>query len=248
MRVDVSLEMDNAGSARSFNRRRFLAGASAAVATPALVTAWGYDPDRLTTERYQVSVPGLERPIVAVQISDLHADLAGSCSELLRQRVEAQIQQLRPDLILATGDFVTIPGDSIEEATRWVGGLYAPLGTYAVLGNHDSQAVIPALRHQGIAVLDNTWTKLHGMALAGVGDLSRGAGQAQEALKPIPRRLSTILMAHQPDAFWTYQHPVVLQVSGHTHGGQATLFGTISAPGCSQKCDSSWSGCPDSNG
>jgi predicted MPP superfamily phosphohydrolase len=145
--------------------------------------------------------------------------------------VEARIRDLAPDWIFATGDYVTRPGDAIDEAAQWLAGLPAREGIYAVMGNHDSPQVKQALLGHGVAVLSNYWTKVHGMVVAGVGDLGRWPHEPQVVLARVPRRLGTVLLAHQPDSFWMYDEPVTLQISGHTHGGQATLFGTVSVPG-----------------
>ena len=88
--------------------------------------AWGYDPDWLVVRRYAVSVPRLDRVTRVVQVSDLHADQDGSCSLLLRERVAEAVRRESPDWVFATGDYITRPGDSIEEATSWVAGLNAP--------------------------------------------------------------------------------------------------------------------------
>ena len=215
---------------RPINRRKFLIGAGVATGLPVAATVWGYDPDWLTVTHHQVHVPSLDRPLKAVQISDLHADSAGSCSPLLRERIAAEIRRLAPDVIFATGDYVTRPKDDINEAAQWVASLPAREGIYAVLGNHDSPQVKQALQDRGIAVLSNSWTKVHGMVVAGVGDLSRWPHEPQQVLASVPREVGTILLAHQPDTFWTYDEHVTLQISGHTHGGQVTAFGLIPAP------------------
>jgi predicted MPP superfamily phosphohydrolase len=219
---------------RMSNRRRFLVGAGvAAIGAPTLAaaaTAWGYDPDWLSVERRRIVVPGLDRPRIAVQVSDLHADRQGSCSPLLRERVEAQIRRIAPDWIFATGDYVTRPGDDIADAASWVAGLPAREGTFAVMGNHDSPPVKQALLDRGVAVLDNTWTKVNGIVIAGVGDLGRWPHEPQQVLATVPRGVGSILLAHQPDSFWMYDRPVTLQISGHTHGGQVTVFGIWPGP------------------
>jgi predicted MPP superfamily phosphohydrolase len=215
---------------RAISRRKLLIGAGVAAALPIAITGWGYDPDWLTVVHRQIQVPNLDRPLKAVQVSDLHFDRAGSCSPALRQRVRAEIDRLAPDCIFATGDYITRPGDDIAAAAWWVAGLPAREGIYAVLGNHDSPEVKRALADRGVTVLSNTWKKLHGMALAGVGDLSRWPHEPQEVVASIPREMGAILLAHQPDTFWMYDHHVTLQISGHTHGGQVTAVGMIPAP------------------
>ena len=217
-------------SRRRISRRTWLLGAGGVLASPFVAAAWGYDPDWLVVRRHTVAVPGLKRPIKAAQVSDLHADRRGSCSPLLRDRVAEAVRLESPDLVLATGDYITRPGDSIEDAASWVASLEAREGVYAVMGNHDSRSVKVALEARGVMVLGNTWTRVHGMVIAGVGDLTRWPHEPQAVLRSIPPGSGTILLAHQPDSFWTYDKPVTLQLSGHTHGGQATLFGTIPAP------------------
>jgi predicted MPP superfamily phosphohydrolase len=214
---------------RFLNRRQLLLGAGAAAGLPLAASVWGYDPDWLSVEHQQLHVPNLDRPLKAVQVSDLHFDRAGSCSALLRERVAAEIRRLAPDLIFATGDYVTRAEDDISDAVRWVAGLPAREGIYAVLGNHDSPVVKKTLQDRGVTVLSNDWTKVHGMVVAGVGDLSRGPHEPQRVLASVPREVGTILLAHQPDTFWMYDEYVTLQISGHTHGGQVTAFGGLPA-------------------
>ena len=131
--------------------------------------------------------------------------------------------------MFATGDYITRPGDSIEDAASWVAGLDAREGIFAVMGNHDSPPVKAALVGKGVTVLGNAWTRVSGIAVAGVGDLSRWPHEPQKVLRTIPPGVGIVLLAHQPDSFWSYDVPVTLQLSGHTHGGQATLLGTVPA-------------------
>ncbi|MHC5541357.1 metallophosphoesterase, partial [Singulisphaera rosea] len=168
--------------------------------------------------------------MTAVQVSDLHADRLGSCSQLLRDRVAEKIRVLAPDWIFATGDFITWPGDSIEDAVGWTANLKAKEGIFAVIGNHDNRYVIPVLKAKGIELLFNAWTMRNGIALSGVSDPSKGNCSPEQALGKIPQDLATIFLSHQPDTFWTYDRPVTLQLSGHTHGGQVTFFGMLPLP------------------
>jgi len=83
----------------AINRRRFLIGIAAASGLAVAAPVWGYDPDWLTVVHQKLQVPSLDRPLRAVQISDLHLDRAGSCSPLLRDRVAAEIRRLKPNVI-----------------------------------------------------------------------------------------------------------------------------------------------------
>ncbi len=230
--TEASPRPTNSGNTRrrGISRRGILAAVGAAGLSPFAAAAWGYDPDWLEVRRYTVSVPGLNRVIRVAQVSDLHADQDGTCSLALRERVAEAVRRESPDWIFATGDYITRPGDSIDEATSWVAGLHSRMGVFAVLGNHDSPPVKASLLGKGITVLSNAWTRECGIAVAGVGDLSRWPHEPQKVLSSVPPGVSIVLLAHQPDSFWSYDVPVTLQFSGHTHGGQATLLGTIPAP------------------
>jgi len=221
---------DSGKTGRSrISRRAILAAAGVVVVSPFAAAAWGYDPDWLVVRRYAANVPRLDRVTRVVQVSDLHADQDGSCSLRLRERVAEAVRRESPDWVFATGDYITRPGDSIEEAASWVAGLDAREGVFAVMGNHDSPPVKAALVGKGVTVLGNAWTRVSGIAVAGVGDLSRWPHEPQKVLRTVPPGVGIVLLAHQPDSFWSYDVPVTLQLSGHTHGGQATLLGTVPA-------------------
>src|SRR4051812_16556712 len=136
MSLDGPVEDAKEAPGRRFSRRKLLIAGGASALVPVAAGGLDYDAGLVSVERHRVVVPGLARAVTAVQLSDLHADRAGSCSPWLRDRVEEQIRTLEPDLIFATGDFITRPCDSIEEAARWLAGLWSREGTYAVMGNH----------------------------------------------------------------------------------------------------------------
>ncbi len=128
--------------------------------------------------------------------------------------------------------------------------LKAPLGTHAILGNHDwwdDHAVqragrgVPAVRRlleaRGIPVLENQAVRLvkdgRPFWLAGLGDQQPFLNAwSTFSLADLPRTLQAvtdsapvILMAHEPDIFVSVPDRVSLTLAGHTHGGQVRLFG-----------------------
>ncbi len=155
---------------------------------------------------------------------------------------------LRPDIILLLGDYVgglahfrTHPVPPQEWAPLF-GRLSAPLGTYAVLGNHDwwqdVHAVRAALRGVGIPVLENEARLIRpheapAFWLAGLGDQLahplgggrfRGAHDMAKTMAHITDdRTPAILLAHEPDIFPQVPGRFGLTLSGHTHGGQVCL-------------------------
>ena len=128
-------------------------------------------------------------------------------------------------------------------------GLKAPLGTFAILGNHDwwddaaaqrlgHGRVIAAreLRRVGIPVLENDGLRLvkNGQPfwLLGLGDQLALLRRPLQGVDDLPGTLAkitddapAILMAHEPDIFPQVPGRIALTLSGHTHGGQVRLFG-----------------------
>lgn len=161
-------------------------------------------------------------------ISDIHYGLFLSRPALLR--VLELTREQRPDLIALTGDFVTQSPVFIEPVSELLAELRAPLGVFAVLGNHDfragAEAVTRALRRRGIQVLRNQHRRLRrggvDFQIAGVDD-SRQHPDVAAALGPTARRF-TLLLAHNPLALAEAAAcGVDLVLSGHTHGGQIRL-------------------------
>jgi len=167
-----------------------------------------------------------------VQLSDFHRSAA------VRQwEIESAVERansLAPDLVVLTGDYVTADRRYAEPCAAALAVLRAPLGRYAILGNHDyragADAVAGALRQAGITVLrnqaqpvgrggDNLW-------LVGIDDASYRRHDVAVALKGVPSSAFKAALMHEPDlADEIARYPVQLQLSGHSHGGQICLPG-----------------------
>ena len=127
-----------------------------------------------------------------------------------------------------------------------LGQLRAPGGVFAVLGNHDvlvnAHYVADVLKAHAIRVLQNANYPIERgglrLWLAGVEDVLHGKPSIALSLKGIPAGEATILLAHEPDfADLASRHPVQLQLSGHSHGGQIRipLLGAPYLPALSNK-------------
>jgi hypothetical protein len=147
-----------------------------------------------------------------------------------RQAVQ-QVMNEQPDLIVLTGDFVSFHR-AIAHLPDLFRPLHAPLGVYAITGNHDHwegvDDIIDALEPLHITFLINENVCLNWRGgnfwLAGIDDLWYGAPDLHTTLAGIPEEAFTVMLAHEPDvADVIAQHGVQVQLSGHTHGGHLVL-------------------------
>jgi uncharacterized protein len=224
---------------KTFTRRDFLKLAGiAAVGLP--VYAGEISRHEISIERLTITLPRLPesfRGLTIVQISDFH--YAEYTEAFFIKRVVERVNQLKPDVVALTGDFITMGFWSEEATFRFAGecaeilaGIECPL-RYAVLGNHDcsrqyyGHAVTEALETHGIPVLDNRSLPLEReggrLWLAGSGD---AVCRQVKLDKAIPAAVRTdgepvILLVHEPDILpEVARYNVDLMLSGHTHGGQ----------------------------
>lgn len=147
------------------------------------------------------------------------------------------------------------PSPGLPEAPEKIAAvlsrLEAPLGVHAILGNHDwiddplakerfgrTSAISQALTEQGIRPLINSARRIghSGSDVWLVGLDSQTAGRdgtpddkgrhdPDQAFAEVPDESLAVLLAHEPDYFVFGDRRPALQLSGHTHGGQANFFG-----------------------
>lgn len=161
-------------------------------------------------------------------VSDIHYGNNFSQSRLTK--LFAALNSSHVDCIIIGGDNV-FGTHRIREFAREATSLSAKDGVYAVLGNHDFYTgralTIRTLRAAGIVVLDETAILLpNGITLAGINDFRDVFPPMNRFLDIIPKDGLTILVSHNPDFAEKIDLSVFdLMVSGHTHGGQITIFG-----------------------
>jgi predicted MPP superfamily phosphohydrolase len=141
---------------------------------------------------------------------------------------------LKPDIVMLVGDYVSRSPDYIAPGITELGKLEAPLGRFAVRGNHDnweSESISrAALAEAKLPDLNNTGVWLeHGGArlrVCGVGDLWTDEQDTAAALGDATPDDAVVLLSHNPDFVETLRDPRVgLVLSGHTHGGQVVVPG-----------------------
>lgn len=172
----------------------------------------------------------------AVFVSDVHVGsyFGERELELVFERIRAE----SPDLLLLGGDLVHTRSREIEMWRRVLSGVSAPLGVYAVPGNHeyffglDIRHWSAVLEECGVVVLVNAGRRIvrdgASLWLCGVDDHEEGRADLDAALAGRRSGEACVLLSHHPDLFdLAARNDVDLTLSGHTHGGQISPFGWI---------------------
>jgi uncharacterized protein len=222
------------------NRRAFLRGAAAAAAVPpALVGYARCEAVWLRVTRQAVAVPKLPPAFAGLTLAlltDIHHGPYNTL-EYVHHVVE-RTNALGPDLIALGGDYVRVGSQFVRPCLAALGRLRAPLGVFAVPGNHDHWHNVKlcrqALRANGLVDLTNAgmWLERGGdrLRLAGVDDLWCGRPDLDAAVGSAGDADACVLLCHNPDfAEEAVDERVGLVLSGHTHGGQVYIPG-IGAP------------------
>lgn len=173
-----------------------------------------------------------------VQVSDIHFGPINGLREA--RAIARKVRDLRPDVLVSTGDLIDRGMKNEEAVAAVLRDIEAPLGKFAVTGNHEIYTGIPIaarfMDRAGFRLLRNEFVTLRGgIALAGVDDpavsrmgLDPDALEA-EVLSRVPEEDVTILLKHQPRVLGGNPGRFDLQLSGHTHRGQIFPFGLVIA-------------------
>lgn len=166
-----------------------------------------------------------------LHISDTHADM----SHEAMQRMTEMLASLDYDLCVLTGDFRGKTFGPFTQAIEGMERVRAHLRgpVFGVLGNHDTIRMVPALEAMGIRMLLNETvaiergeTRIH---LAGIDDAHFfRVDNIEKAGDAIPEGAFAVLLSHTPEVYRQAAHGGFdLMLSGHTHGGQICLPGSI---------------------
>ena len=211
-----------------------------------LINVYGfYEASHLRIERLVINTPklpeGVDRIRIA-QISDLHLGII--VGDGMLKKVIQKITNEAPDVIVSTGDLVDGTIRHIRHLPERLKELRAPLGKFAVMGNHEiyggKNLTIKFIKDSGFTLLRGEGvTAGNAMNIAGM-DFKGGEVAAYESgpedkpehevLSGLPEGLFTLLLKHQSNVEDRSLGLFDLQLSGHTHGGQifpmnlATMF------------------------
>ena len=214
------------------SRRAFLGwmgvGALGALAGGAGLVAETY---RFRVEPITTELPGLRAAIRVAWLCDLHYGPFIQVNTV-NAWIDATLA-LTPDLILLGGDVVDHRAPhSVAPLLEQLERLRAPLGTFAIRGNHeyhwsgDLERFEADLAGIGIPTFVNEGRMLReDLHLAGVDDRQVGGRQMRQALAHREPGSASLLASHQPDLLPRVPEAVGFTLMGHTHGGQVRVPG-----------------------
>jgi len=229
-----------AGGFSPSRRTFFQYAAVLAGSFPFLAATYGFATGRLryTIERVDVPVANLPRELDGLriaQLSDIHIGDYMPPREIAR--AVAMVNDLRPDISLVTGDFISGEGDPLDACISELSRLRAPLGVWGCNGNHEIYAGVEdeaerLFREKGMrllraasAVVEHNGVRFN---LLGV-DYQRDHMTIGEPTGPmlheiehlIRRDMPNVLLSHNPNSFHrAAELGIELSLAGHTHGGQ----------------------------
>lgn len=196
------------------------------------LSLWGaVEAKRVRVRQVKIKSPklkGLTKPLTIAQISDLH--LGDSSTLKQTQRVVGLVNRHEPDIVVSTGDLFDGYLELMAPFVDTLRKLKAPLGKFAVSGNHEVYAgpeqAMSLTELAGFSLLRNTSSPINEyLTVAGVEDpaspVSPDEDAALNTLSQIPFH---ILLKHRPAFDLSSKGKFDLQLSGHTHGGQIAPF------------------------
>jgi hypothetical protein len=196
------------------------------------------EPRRLRVRHVELRLPRWPRAYDGFRlalVSDLHAGHPPVDADYV-ERVAQLVDREGPDLVALLGDYVDdeatfASGENPNDVAAALARIRAPLGRFAVLGNHDwrsgGEIVRGALASAGIVVLENQARQLRSarvpLWIAGLADATERTPDVAGTFRDVPEDAALIVLSHDPDLFPSIPERAALTVSGHTHGGQVDV-------------------------
>jgi uncharacterized protein len=189
---------------------------------------------RINVRRVSITrqdLPPLFDGFTILHISDMHVDMNAAPM----QRLVELLPHINYDLCVLTGDYrgkTYGPYDAALDGLAQVRRCLKP-PVYGVLGNHDTIRMVPRLEEMGIRMLLNESEAIvrgdERIFLAGIDDAHYyRVDNIEKAASLIPRNEFSILLSHTPEIYRQAAHADFrLFLSGHTHGGQVCLPGSV---------------------
>jgi predicted MPP superfamily phosphohydrolase len=244
----VALQTLGVGSAQAENinhsRRYFFQAAGViAGAVPFVAASYGIAAERFNfyVREIEIPIPNLPPALDGLriaQLSDIHIGVYMPVAQV--RRAVGMANELKADLSIVTGDFVTGPSDPLEECIAEVSRLRAPLGVWGCNGNHEIYAraeekSAELFQQHGMKLLrqENAELRWNGSAFNLIGVDYQRQQRDEEGRRPpmlrdvqrlVRRDVPNILLSHNPNSFpKAAELGIELSLAGHTHGGQVRV-------------------------
>ncbi|RYD20308.1 MAG: metallophosphoesterase [Verrucomicrobiaceae bacterium] len=225
---------DTAPSPSLLSRRNALKLIGGGVAACVADAVW-LEPGMLTVTRRDIPCTHLPPGLSGLKIcflSDFHFT-PGADNGLLEKTIIA-VGHENPDIIALGGDYVADSDAVMNPLLEALGKLNARHGIFAVMGNHDgwagnAEVIRTRFERAGISFLINRNTQLsirgERLAVAGTDFVWLGKPDPARTLRGIAASTPVLALVHEPDYFdrMIHQREILLQLSGHTHGGQCRV-------------------------
>ena len=187
-------------------------------------------PLRLRRHDVDIDRPASAAPLRVGFISDFHAGPA--THPALAREACAAVASESPDLILLGGDYVSFHARHADRLVEPLARLSAPLGKFAVLGNHDligdDRYIVERLAEAGVRTLVNESVRLPAphddLWVVGLDNFEQGVPDAERAFDGVNG--TALVLMHSPDGLTSIgERPFAAALCGHVHGGQFWLNG-----------------------
>lgn len=207
------------------------------LSTCAIMIYGAFEAYNITTEHVTLrtaKLPMASGPVRIIQISDLHISPLFFPARLAP--VITAIKKAKPDILVSTGDLVDGRGLNPKALAAAFNGISAPMGKYAITGNHEFYTGISEAskftKEAGFELLRNrTVGVTKEIFITGVDDpasnLPDGALKENQLLKRVPETAYSLLLKHRPIIDKNNIDAIDLQLSGHTHQGQIFPFDAL---------------------
>ena len=220
------------------NRRKFIKKSAYGILGLGVISGiytWQIEPFWLEFVKIKMKIPNLPDSLkgkTLMQISDIHVGARFDWNYLIDSFKQAQ--NLNPDIVVYTGDFVSYDKENNFQELKTVmsNALKGKLATIAILGNHDygknwaepevANSIVKILEDSEIKVLRNETKEVEGLSIIGMDDFWGTNFSPEEALEDLNSETANVVLCHNPDVcdldVWGDYNSWIL--SGHTHGGQ----------------------------
>lgn len=211
---------------------------SAVLFSSVIVYAMAVEPYWIKTSMHKIGHPSVVSPLRVVQLSDLHLQTF----DKLSAKIVEEVERLKPDLVVITGDAIDNHG-ALPVLDQFLAALPKGAHTVAILGNWEYWAAVDMqalralyIKHNVKLLVNEAYEVRMGaqaVIIEGLDDFT--AGKPKSVVKEYGANKAPLhlLLQHSPGWFEQLKGEALererpaLCLAGHTHAGQVTLFGLV---------------------